>query len=503
MPKNDPLGGVEIRFTADNRDFLKETKRIRREMRELRKAFGDSAKRIRADYKKLADGQAAADFTRQSKKMADGAKKVAAESKKVADGAKKVASENRRVSSTTSRATMRAKELTRALSRQEKQLARQQKAYRDTRTRLQLFTSGLGRVATQIRNLRTLRYGITAIFGAVAGGFGAAALIGRQARLNDELARSARLMGGNIRDFQRYAQVGRILGSDFRDVSDAVLDLNESLNEARINLGGYADAWNRLGVDFNNISRRPNEQLREVSSTIARNIREGVYDRGTAIQGLREAGLNEQRVLAVVTEWEALEEQLKTWTTASAAAVEATAEVRQGFLNFLNELEVGLTEAIARNKDRFLELAEFLTNQTPNIISAIQVLVASLGWASRAAVSLAEWLGFESRASSPELREQLSALTGMTREELLKERQRVLSRQASDRDAQANLRGGFSAQPGDSIFNPYRFIGDLGRMVQGTDAQDDRTLGRSQPIHQGLEHSLGGYPKSPDPSPKA
>ena len=253
------------------------------------------------------------------------------------------------------------------------------------------LTQTIGKLRSGTGLLGRAGLGVSAAFAGAALAVGKlSAKIAEATARNDELVRSARLLGGNLYDFQLFGQIGRVLGTDFRDISDAVLDLNESLNEARINLGGYADAWTRLGVNFREVSRlAPIDALESVSTTIAQGIASGRYDRGTAIQSLREAGLNEQRVLSVVTEFTELQEQLAEWRRASGEAVQATADVRMGFLRVANDLEVSLTEAIARSAGEFNDVSDFLASHTTNIATAITALVAALGWAAEKATEFA------------------------------------------------------------------------------------------------------------------
>ena len=403
------LGSANLRFRFDAKRATADAQKIVQALSRIRKETERTGKAV----KRISD-----DLVRSG--LSKVAQSHVAAAKKMASSAKATQSATAGVASTTKKASSATQVMTRRLSRQERAFKRQTRAWRDDRTAMTRWLSKFGRVATQVRNFRTLRYAIGGAVGAVVSGFGFSRIIGQYSMLNYELERSSELMGGNIHDFQLFGQIAKIVGTDLRGVTDAAIDLNEELSEARINLGPKADAFKRLGIDYAAVSKlRPTDQLRSVSGTIAENIAAGVYDSAVAIHALREAGLNEQLVLTIVTQFHKLEEQLSTWRRASADAVRATADLRVSFLKIKNEIDVAFTEALANSADDINNIADIIMEHQGAIKEGIEFFVEALEAAAGAFAWVADKVVSDYRApeQDPELVKLVNSYSKLSRKD--------------------------------------------------------------------------------------
>ena len=240
----------------------------------------------------------------------------------------------------------------RDLREQRRILREQRRAWR------QVDQAALGALRT-MSSFRTAAAG-----GAAVSGFVLAAK--RIADMNAEMVRFSDLTGQSIAVVQRFSQIASVLGSDQKAVSDAVLDVSESLTEARINLGSYAEAWERLGVAYEQVSRlAPTAQLRAIGRATS------ALPRDVVLQGLRQAGINEQESLNLVIRYREIERAIRDWRVATEDTIKATEEMRLEFLAVGNDLKVGFQEAVAAVSPVLRDMARDIREGIPAAMTYI------------------------------------------------------------------------------------------------------------------------------------
>lgn len=227
------------------------------------------------------------------------------------------------------------KKVERRLDQQEQDLKDNQRAWKKT-----------GDVAE--KSMKEAKKGTDRLSSAVGGlkkAFAALAIAAVAKQLGDlvnamatgakEMENFSNLSGLSLQTLQQMEYIGRRLGTDFRDIADAQLDITESINQTiALQDKQRIEAYGRLGIG--------QQELRELTSLtglaqierLSQLVNRSGRTRDEQITILRDAGLNEQRVLQLATEGEALIESTETQRRASDESIKAFANLKDSITDF-------------------------------------------------------------------------------------------------------------------------------------------------------------------------
>ena len=211
-------------------------------------------------------------------------------------------------------------------------------------------------------------------FGAAAASAGL--LLNYLVGLSREMVNFSNLTGLPLSDLQQMEQIGRRLGTDARDINDAWLDISESINQTLVLQDTQRlEAYARLGIHQAELQELTSLTGLRLLERLSQLVNESGLNRQQQITVLRDAGLNEQRVLQLATEGEALIESTRDLRRASDASIEAFARLGRETDDLTSETIAGLQDAVAPLVPHFIELAEALRERVlPNLTTFAEEL---------------------------------------------------------------------------------------------------------------------------------
>ena len=180
------------------------------------------------------------------------------------------------------------------------------------------------------------------------------------------------LTGLSRDELQQMEQIGRRLQTDFRDIADAQLDITESINQTIVLQDKQRiEAYNRLGIGQAELRELTNltglAQIRRLSQL----VNQSGLTRDEQITVLRDAGLNEQRVLQLATRGEELVESTRNLKRASDDAIKAFADLKDTIADFVSTAWAELQEALSPVAPELKKLGDELIKALPHLATMV------------------------------------------------------------------------------------------------------------------------------------